>query len=150
MGRYTRLVGRVNGYAEILFLSLSFLSQTANRSVSQTFSRIRPHIIGHMILVALKSRLLRGLTQEELAEKAGMHQTYIGQVERGEKNLTLTSLEKLTRSLQIPFSVLFDGLEEISDVSEDVALKCYKIVRDKDPVKQLHLYKILLEIDMIK
>ena len=43
-----------------------------------------------------------------------------------------------------------DGLEEISDVSEDVALKCYKIVRDKDPVKQLHLYKILLEIDMIK
>ena len=95
-------------------------------------------------------RLLRGLTQEELAEKAGMHQTYIGQVERGEKTLTLPSLEKLTRSLQIPFSVLFDGLEEISDVSEDVALKCYKIVRDKDPVKQLHLYKILLEIDMIK
>ena len=40
-------------------------------------------------------RIRRGLTQEELAEKADLHTTYIGQIERGEKNMTITSMEKI-------------------------------------------------------
>uniref|UniRef100_UPI0040289E14 helix-turn-helix domain-containing protein n=2 Tax=Eubacteriales incertae sedis TaxID=538999 RepID=UPI0040289E14 len=40
-------------------------------------------------------RIDKKMTQEELAERAGLHPTYIGQVERGEKSLTITSLEKI-------------------------------------------------------
>ena len=91
-----------------------------------------------------------GLTQEELAERAGVHKTYIGQVERGEKNLTISSLEKISRSLEISISVLFEGIEEFSESPDDIALKCYWLIRNKTPESQQHLYNILLEIEKIK
>ena len=89
------------------------------------------------------------LTQEELAERADLHYTYIGQVERGEKNLTITSLEKITRSLKISFSDLFKDIEEYVDSPDDVALKCYRIIRDKEPQSQRHYYNILMEIEKL-
>lgn len=52
-------------------------------------------------------RLKKGLSQEELAEMSGYHRTYIGSVERGERNITLTTLETLANSLEIePFALL--------------------------------------------
>lgn len=48
-------------------------------------------------------RLQVGLTQEALAEKADVHPIYIGQVERGEKNLTIVTLEKILAALNVPF-----------------------------------------------
>ena len=46
-------------------------------------------------------RKLVGLSQEELGEKAGLHRTYIGSVERGERNITLDSLEEIANALQV-------------------------------------------------
>ena len=40
-----------------------------------------------------------GLSQEELAAKAGVHRTYIGMIERAEKNITLTNIEKMAKAL---------------------------------------------------
>ena len=54
-------------------------------------------------------RLKRGLSQEELAEKAGLHRTYIGSVERGERNVTLESAERIAAALN---STLQDCLAE--------------------------------------
>lgn len=48
-----------------------------------------------------KARLKQGLSQEELAEKAGLHRTYIGMIERAEKNITLLNIEKLAKALDI-------------------------------------------------
>ena len=48
-----------------------------------------------------------GLTQEELAEKSDLHPTYIGQVERGERNLSLGCIEKLTNGLGVEIKELF-------------------------------------------
>jgi DNA-binding XRE family transcriptional regulator len=50
----------------------------------------------------------RGLTQEKLAELAGLHRAYIGQIERGEKNIGLRNLEKIAKALNVDIRVLVD------------------------------------------
>lgn len=42
-----------------------------------------------------------GLSQEELASRAGVHRTYIGMIERAEKNITLENIEKVAKALKI-------------------------------------------------
>ena len=46
-------------------------------------------------------RKARGLSQEELADVLGIHRTYMGGVERGERNLTLQSLERLAENMGV-------------------------------------------------
>jgi len=55
-----------------------------------------------------KLRKERRLSQEALAEKADLHYTFVGRVERGEKNISLESLEKLAKALEINLMDLFD------------------------------------------
>jgi len=47
------------------------------------------------------------MSQEELADRAGLHRTYISDVERGARNLSLESIERLARALELSVSVLF-------------------------------------------
>lgn len=56
------------------------------------------------------ARLERGLTQEALAELAGLHWTYIGQVERGLRNITLKNIVSLCRALSVNVSALVDTI----------------------------------------
>lgn len=48
-----------------------------------------------------------GLSQEELADLAGVHRTYIGMIERGEKNISLLSIYKIARALNLEIKDLF-------------------------------------------
>ncbi len=52
-------------------------------------------------------RKQNNLSQEELAEKAGLHRTYIGMIERAEKNITLINIEKIANALSIDIKELF-------------------------------------------
>lgn len=57
----------------------------------------------------IKMRQVRkhaGLSQDELAERCDLHRTYIGAVERGERNITLMNAEKIANALQLPLSAL--------------------------------------------
>lgn len=54
-----------------------------------------------------KWRNRRGLSQEELAERADLHRTYISDVERGARNLSLESISKLANALEISLPILF-------------------------------------------
>lgn len=47
------------------------------------------------------------LSQEELANKAGVHRTYIGMIERAEKNITLENIEKITKALNLNLNNIF-------------------------------------------
>jgi transcriptional regulator with XRE-family HTH domain len=53
----------------------------------------------------LRSR--KGWSQEEFAAVSGVHRTYIGAVERGEKNLTLSTLHTLAKTLDTSIAQLF-------------------------------------------
>lgn len=53
-----------------------------------------------------------GLTQEDLAHKARIHRTYLSDVERGTRNLSLINIELLAAALSMPISELFRRLEE--------------------------------------
>ena len=55
-------------------------------------------------------RLKRTLTQEQLAELSGLHPNYISGIERGERNLSLINIVRLTRALQCRISDLFTGI----------------------------------------
>lgn len=56
-------------------------------------------------------RVAQGLSQEELAERAGLHRNYIGGVERGERNVALLNIGRLARALDVTLADLFTNLE---------------------------------------
>lgn len=52
----------------------------------------------------------RGYSQEELAERAGLHRNYVGGIERGERNVALENISKLAKALSVRTRDLFDSL----------------------------------------
>jgi transcriptional regulator with XRE-family HTH domain len=55
-------------------------------------------------------RTKRKISQEKLAELADLHRTYIGAIERGERNVSLRNVQKIAFALDVPIIVLFDGM----------------------------------------
>lgn len=53
-------------------------------------------------------RLAQGLSQERLAELSGMHRTYVGSVERGERNISIDNVEALAVALGVRVATLVD------------------------------------------
>lgn len=51
----------------------------------------------------------KGLSQEELSFKADLHRTYIGMIERAEKNITLLNIEKIAKALSVEIKELLNG-----------------------------------------
>ncbi len=95
-------------------------------------------------------RLAQGLSQEKLAELSGCHPTYIGQLERGEKNATLESIEKVATALDVSLSELFQKIGAPSSTERNIPLECYELLASKTPAEQEQLYRILLEMDKYK
>lgn len=85
-------------------------------------------------------RIEKGLSQEKLAELSGCHPTYIGQVERGEKNATLESIEKIASAMNVSLAQLFEKIGESS--TDSYPMKCYELVAAKSKSEQEHLYKM--------
>ena len=55
-------------------------------------------------------RKARGFSQEELAERAGLHRTYIGSIERGERNVSLKNIAAIAQALDVNVTELMDGI----------------------------------------
>lgn len=57
-------------------------------------------------------RKKKNLSQEQLAFKANLHRTYVGMIERTEKNITLNNIEKIANALGITIKELFSEIDE--------------------------------------
>jgi transcriptional regulator with XRE-family HTH domain len=56
-------------------------------------------------------RQARGWSQEEFADRVGLHRTYIGDIERGERNVSLINIERLSRALDLPLAALMNEVD---------------------------------------
>ena len=63
-------------------------------------------------LVIRNLRLKKNLSQEDLADKCGLHRTYIGILERGEKNMTIETAFRVTQALNISLTDFFAEVEK--------------------------------------
>lgn len=59
------------------------------------------HLVAVFAENVRRRRLELGLSQESLAEKAGVHRTYVGMLERAEKNVTIYNIERLAQALDV-------------------------------------------------
>ena len=101
------------------------------------------------LIVGTRIRLARkkaGFSQEKLAELADVHPTYIGQLERGEKNATLESIHKITSALNIPLEKLFEKIDLLSDsidTKRNMPLECYDYLLSLPVSKQEIIVELL-------
>lgn len=91
------------------------------------------------------------MTQEKLAEICNLHPTYIGQIERGEKNATIESIYRIAAGLSIPMSKLLENVEFLDTNSDNIPLHIYQQLLALPHDEQEHIEKIISEIiDLIK
>lgn len=67
----------------------------------------------------------KNITQEKLAEICNLHPTYIGQIERGEKNATLESIYRISKGLGVSMSKLLEDVEILEDNTQNISLNIY-------------------------
>ena len=102
--------------------------------------------ITHTIGSRLKSRRLeKGLTQEALAELAHLHPSYIGQVERGERNATIQSIEKSCIALDYPMESLFSHIIA-NQKDPDYPGLCYDLIIEQSTDNQKLIFQIVSQI----
>lgn len=86
-------------------------------------------------------RCEKGLSQEELADRAGLHRTYVSDVERGARNPSLQSIEKLAAALELSVSALFQPLaKDAASVREHVEILLVEDER-QDVELTLHAFR---------
>ena len=85
-----------------------------------------------------------GWSQEEFGERSGLHPSYIGQIERGTKKISLATLQKLSVALKAKIS---DLLQErtVSHKPSTWENKIAAIIRDRPVDQQKHTYRIIKE-----
>ena len=81
----------------------AFLNLVTNNDVQAQFGTV---------VRAWRSRL--GISQEELAGRAGLHRTYVSDVERGTRNVSLASIDKLAAALEVSVATLFAQVGRVS------------------------------------
>ena len=74
----------------------------------KTHHRIETSLKSGLGVAIRHERSVLGISQGELAERAGLHRTYVSDLERGERNPSIQSIEKLARALHVSVAKLFE------------------------------------------
>jgi len=99
------------------------------------------------ILLGKRIRMLRrinDLSQEQLAEKAKMSGKYVGEIERGQANITIDILEKISIALDVELSDLFDFEHEIS--RHELIPQINSLLQDADDQNLQTIFRIIKSI----
>ena len=86
-------------------------------------------------------RKSKGLSQEKLSEYCELHPTYIGQIERGEKNASLETIMRICKGLEVSPESLFEKLDY--EQEHTIAQKAYDLFMQTPPEKQQTLFELL-------
>ena len=89
-------------------------------------------------------RARAGWSQEELGERAGLHPSYIGQIERCVKKVSIATLQKLAAALKVPISDLLRE-KRVSERPSSWETKLAGIIRDRPAEQQGLAYRIVKE-----
>jgi XRE family transcriptional regulator, regulator of sulfur utilization len=102
-------------------------------------------------LLRIKRKEL-GLSQEQLGELSGLHNNYIGAIERGEKNITIESLYKVTRALNLSLEELFRGIDPDLNIKDDLGelIKILSFRQNADASLILNLAKSIFTWEKTK
>lgn len=87
----------------------------------------------------------RGLTQESLAEKTGLQNTYISDVERGDRNISLETLEKIVQALEVEAVDVFQFSQQ-SDKKQQMIQTLKELLSTKNTQEIKAIIKIVNEI----
>jgi len=102
------------------------------------------------ILIGKRIREVRtklNLTQEELADKAELHPSYIGQVERGSKKVSIETLQKITHALNVPLKSIFDFSNKPCVTEKDLLVaELFGILKNKNLKDRKFLIDIIRRI----
>lgn len=89
-------------------------------------------------------RKLRGLSQEELASKAEVHETYIGKLERSEKVCSVVVLDKITNALNLSMVEFFNYIQPVSgEASESTLAEIVNRLRSRSENEQKRILKVI-------
>ena len=86
-------------------------------------------------------RIIQEYSIEELAHKAGMNPAHLGKIERGERNFTIRSLDKIIRALEISYVDLFSFEKEASPVENPIISKTVSYLTELTAKEQEHIYR---------
>lgn len=78
-----------------------------SKSVDYSYQLMKREVLIKFGQKVREERDRLGFSQEELASRAGVHRTYIGMIERAEKNITLQNIEKIAKALDIKIADFF-------------------------------------------
>src|SRR3979409_242689 len=89
-----------------------------------------PDIQGQFGTAVRARRKRLGISQEELAGRAGLHRTYVSDIERGARNPSLESIDKLARALKISVAKLFSSSDKLASATASDELVDILLVED--------------------
>lgn len=86
-------------------------------------------------------RITKKYSIEELAHKAGLNPAHLGKIERGEKNFTIKSLNRIVEALHISYLDLFDFESDITPETNPIIEKTLSYLNTLTLEEQKHIYK---------
>ena len=93
-----------------------------------------------------KARKAKQLTMEQLSELCGLHPAYIGQLERGEKNASLVTIEKVACALELSLTDLLANNDTVTGTAKNIPADCRNIICTLPPQSHKVVYDLLKQI----
>ena len=111
----------------------------------ESIKRYAQHEADVIIKRIIELRKLKKLTQEQLAEKAGISTNSVGQMERGVIKISIVTFVALLKALNISYKDFFDGIEDNSSITYTSTDYLTDIVKQIDQHKNRDEYIEILE-----